>query len=174
MFFRSLLEEVRSRLSNVDRGVTENAAAVDASELRLKSLREQVSQLANVASDYEQNATKLRESDVEGAYNITKEAHAASMEAKQRADATEKIITDSDSIRRKTSEQLEQFENDFNKQFQQNQATLDELTTSVDQLDKKIPSLNTMICGAPGDPCDELCGGAGCGKCGGPSCGDGG
>ena len=26
------------------------------------------------------------------------------------------------------------------------------------------------MCGAPGDPCDALCGGGGCGRCGGESC----
>ena len=29
------------------------------------------------------------------------------------------------------------------------------------------------ICDGAGDPCDSVCGGAGCGKCGGVSCGEG-
>ena len=27
-----------------------------------------------------------------------------------------------------------------------------------------------QVCGAPGAPCDALCGGGGCGRCGGESC----
>ena len=30
-----------------------------------------------------------------------------------------------------------------------------------------------QVCDGRGDPCDSLCGGAGCGKCGGLSCEDG-
>jgi coxsackievirus/adenovirus receptor len=29
------------------------------------------------------------------------------------------------------------------------------------------------VCDGRGDPCDDVCGGGGCGKCGGLSCGDG-
>ena len=30
-----------------------------------------------------------------------------------------------------------------------------------------------QVCGEPGAPCDDVCGGGGCSRCGGPSCGDG-
>ncbi len=33
--------------------------------------------------------------------------------------------------------------------------------------------MRAQVCDGRGDPCDSLCGGAGCGKCGGLSCEDG-
>lgn len=38
------------------------------------------------------------------------------------------------------------------------------------ELENKLPELNDQICGAPGDPCDDVCGGPTCGICGGVSC----
>jgi coxsackievirus/adenovirus receptor len=51
-----------------------------------------------------------------------------------------------------------------------NDKQIDELQSELDKLTAEIPDLNEQICDKRGDPCDSLCGGAGCGKCGGISC----
>jgi len=48
------------------------------------------------------------------------------------------------------------------------------ISSRLDSFRNKIRDLNDIVCDGNGDPCDSLCGGAGCGKCGGSvSCQDG-
>merc|ERR1719412_3246293 len=56
------------------------------------------------------------------------------------------------------------------------QQTLTDVVSSISHLEAKIPDLNHQVCDGQtsvDEPCDQLCGGAGCGKCGGISCLDG-
>ena len=56
------------------------------------------------------------------------------------------------------------------------QQTLTDVVQSISNLEAKIPDLNHQVCDGQtsvDEPCDALCGGAGCGKCGGISCLDG-
>merc|ERR1711923_623231 len=62
----------------------------------------------------------------------------------------------------------------------QSQATntqdLNEVTAEISRLEDRIPQLNKAVCDGETsreEPCDDLCGGAGCGKCGDVSCGEG-
>lgn len=52
-----------------------------------------------------------------------------------------------------------------------------ELNVHVSEIEtiesKKETNLIDQVCGKPGDPCDSLCGGAGCDICGGLSCEEG-
>ena len=50
------------------------------------------------------------------------------------------------------------------------------MTEEIRRLEDRIPELNKAVCDGEtsrDDPCDDLCGGAGCGKCGDVSCGEG-
>lgn len=61
----------------------------------------------------------------------------------------------------------------FNRTQEENEARLAELSDLLDGVEDGMPDLNEQVCDHRGDPCDALCGGAGCGKCGGLSCNDG-
>ena len=61
----------------------------------------------------------------------------------------------------------------FNRTQRENEAKLAELSGLLDVVEEGMPDLNEHVCDNRGDPCDTLCGGAGCGKCGGLSCNDG-
>ena len=53
---------------------------------------------------------------------------------------------------------------------------LNTVTEEITRLEDMIPGLNKAVCDGEtsrDDPCDDLCGGAGCGKCGDVSCGEG-
>ena len=53
---------------------------------------------------------------------------------------------------------------------------LNEVTAEISRLEDRIPQLNKAVCDGETsreEPCDDLCGGAGCGKCGDVSCGEG-
>ncbi|VDP08781.1 unnamed protein product [Soboliphyme baturini] len=171
--FESRLEMVRSKLNTIDHGISEIDANIDSSEEHLNSLIKQTAELKSSISELEQNATRLREADAEGAYNVTKEAAEVSLQAQQKAEATEQLIAQAEAASQQTTKLLNANAQDFDEQFRQNQAVLDELEEKARSLETKIPDLNMMVCGAKGDPCDDLCGGAGCGKCGGPSCQEG-
>lgn len=50
------------------------------------------------------------------------------------------------------------------------------VTDEISRLEDRIPDLNKAVCDGEtsrDEPCDALCGGAGCGKCGDVSCGEG-
>ena len=49
------------------------------------------------------------------------------------------------------------------------------LSGKIRDLEEKVPDINNLVCDGRGTvtDCDALCGGAGCGKCGGISCGGG-
>lgn len=42
--------------------------------------------------------------------------------------------------------------------------------TKLNELNEAVPDMNDKMCDKRGDPCNDLCGGAGCGSCGGLSC----
>merc|ERR1719507_587916 len=55
-------------------------------------------------------------------------------------------------------------------------ADLEDVTGDIRRLEERIPELNKAVCDGEttvDEPCDDLCGGAGCGKCGDVSCGEG-
>merc|ERR1712212_523320 len=57
-----------------------------------------------------------------------------------------------------------------------NTADLEDVKGDIRRLEERIPELNKAVCDGETtveDPCDDLCGGAGCGKCGDVSCGEG-
>merc|ERR1740123_2513509 len=57
-----------------------------------------------------------------------------------------------------------------------NTKDLNEVTNGISSLEDRIPNLNKAVCDGEtsrDNPCDDLCGGAGCGKCGDVSCGEG-
>ncbi|KFD63486.1 hypothetical protein M514_06434 [Trichuris suis] len=167
------IENFLARLNTVDVRSTSLTANVDTAEEHLETLRDEVAELKANVDELEMNVTRLRETDAQGAYNVTREAAQVSLQAQQRADATEKTIGESETERRRTKELLDANLQDFNEQFKQNQAALDRLEQRAQELDAQIPELNLLVCGAKTESCDDLCGGAGCDKCGGPSCREG-
>lgn len=50
--------------------------------------------------------------------------------------------------------------------MQTNEKKLNDLNEKLDSLKKTLPDLNELICDGRGDPCDSICGGAGCATCG--------
>lgn len=86
---------------------------------------------------------------------------------------TEVIISESERNRRRTENLLLHTGDRFNRTQAENEAKLVELSDLLDGVEDGMPDLNEYVCDHRGDPCDTLCGGAGCGKCGGLSCNDG-
>ncbi|VDK28557.1 unnamed protein product [Gongylonema pulchrum] len=170
---RSDINELQAEIDNLRKNVrmslgartTEISSSVDKADVELKSLTAEVEKLSQKSEALKENATLLREADVQGAYNISRESAEKSAAAKRRIDQADTKITNAESERQEAISLLENNQLDFEKQFKENEMVL------LTGFESMLPALNRDVCGAESAPCDQLCGGPGaCGHCGGPSC----
>jgi hypothetical protein len=77
-----------------------------------------------------------------------------------------------ESDRNRAEQLLSEHRRDFDQQFEENQSRLQEIGTSISEIEAAIPGLNREVCGADSAPCDPICGGptTKCSHCGGSSC----
>lgn len=115
-----------------------------------------------------------------GAFNLTLEAYQTSQEAERKANGTSAILGQSETARLEAEKILNANKEDFDQQYKENTAKLKSLEGRMSDLEGLLPDVNRQVCGGsvnggvgPAQQCDDLCGGAGCGTCGGPACGDG-
>lgn len=146
-----------------------------AAQLALNDLRRKSQDLQFQADNLRENATKLQEANVEGAFNITRDAQRRSRASEQRIRETMPILYESERNRRQTERLLDQVAGRYNATIGDNDAAINDLSRQISLLEDKIPNINQMVCDGRGtvSNCDTLCGGAGCGKCGGLSCTEG-
>ncbi|XP_050736724.1 laminin subunit beta-1-like isoform X4 [Eriocheir sinensis] len=160
-------------LGGLELGVDNTSQRIDLAKNALADLRVQAEELRDDAGDLKAKATKLQEGNVEGALNLTRTAGERSRAAQDRVGLTEVIISESERNRRRTENLLLHVGDRFNRTQAENEARLAELSGLLDGVEDGMPDLNEQVCDKRGDPCDTLCGGAGCGKCGGLSCNNG-
>ncbi|EFP07181.1 hypothetical protein CRE_13469 [Caenorhabditis remanei] len=161
---REKLGAIETRISNVTQ-------AVDFAQKDLEHLQKESERVEKATIELEDKASKIKEADVLGAFNITRESGAKSMDAQRRTDAAIGKLAAAESQALRASELLEKNKNDFEKQYLENEAALNEAETLLSSLESYLPRLNEQVCGASSAPCDALCGGPGsCGFCGGQSC----
>lgn len=150
-------------LENVYSGI--NLANVALDDLRNKS-----EQIKSFANDLKANATQLQEANIEGALNLTREAWYKSTSLQALDAETADMNANADRQCRRTEALLNRSTDDFNTLQEENENALDKYQDELLELTAKIPDLNEQICDKRGNPCDNLCGGAGCSTCGGISC----
>ncbi|XP_076373479.1 laminin subunit beta-1-like isoform X2 [Tachypleus tridentatus] len=141
-------------------------------ELALTDLRGRGDNLEMDAESLKNNATQLQEADIEGAFNITKQAQTKSKAAEEQVENAQTVLDQSARLRYETEELLEQEQIHFNRTYDENVALLNNISDQAFSIDAGIADINRMVCDGSGtvDNCDLLCGGAGCRKCGGISC----
>lgn len=137
--------------------------------VEISNLEEKSDKIKLLANDLKENATKLQEANVEGALNLTRDAWS-------RVQSLSDVYSEATELNNEADRQCKRIENLIVKQMENegnllaNDKQIDELQSELDKLTSGIPELNEQVCGKSGDPCDSLCGGAGCNKCGGISC----
>lgn len=57
-------------------------------------------------------------------------------------------------------------EKEYKEMQEHNERSIEEIKNNVTDLYSIIPELNNLICDGKGNPCDTICGGAGCDSCG--------
>ncbi|KPM03150.1 laminin subunit beta-1-like protein [Sarcoptes scabiei] len=133
--------------------------------------------LANKSAELEAEATALKErtftlqeANVEGAYNMTKDAQRRSRASKNLVEESSNILTESETKRRNTELLIDQPKGQHNWTFQEN--ILKGIQQEIAEMESGLPNINHLVCDGFStiDDCDTLCGGAGCGRCGGLSC----
>ena len=172
---RRNLTETQNILTGYDQQMEGINKRILAAQLALNDLRRKSQELQFEADALRENFTKLKEADVEGAFNITRDAQRRSRASEQRIRETMPILYESERNRRQTERLLDQMSGRYNASLGDNDASINDLSRQISLLEDKIPNINQMVCDGRGtvDNCDTLCGGAGCGKCGGLSCTEG-
>ncbi|KAH9510041.1 Laminin subunit beta-1 [Bulinus truncatus] len=165
------LTESTKSLNAVDGDLRATSARVKTGSIAVEKLKEDLKSLKDSANQLRENATKIQIQDVRGAYNKTKEALAESRSAQNKVDATASILAQSARIRNETQKLVDVREQMFKDQIEENSQNLLSLQNDITKLEEGLSDINGMVCGNPDkDFCSLLCGGGGCGKCGGQSC----
>lgn len=160
-------------MDGLDTTVENTSQRVFSVVLSLSNLKAKASDLQIAAQSLKDNATKLQEANVEGALNLTREARQRSQKAQDRVEFTQQPVSDSERQRRRTEALLSRVAPQLGESQQRNAADLADLSGRLAVVERSLPDLNDAVCDGRGDPCDSLCGGGGCGKCGALSCEEG-
>lgn len=136
----------------------------------LDDLRNRSDQIKSFANDLKENATQLQEANVEGALNLTRDAwHRVGLLSTEDIETID-MNANAERQCKRTEALVNRSMEEFESLQKTNEDALDHYHDEIIQLNEKIPDLNEQICDKRGNPCDNLCGGAGCKHCGGLSC----
>ncbi|EDW63810.1 laminin subunit beta-1 [Drosophila virilis] len=154
------------RLSETELNLDEIYNSLSLSAVELEGLQNHSRLVQQLSRELKENGIQLQESNIEGALNLTRHAFervsslsALKDEAKELASNTDRNCKRVETLSNKIKDETDAIAN--------NDMTIAEYRAELSGLTSQIPELNNQVCGKPGDPCDNLCGGAGCGKCGG-------
>lgn len=170
------LKQTTDSLDELDAELGDNQQSILQGSSNLDFLRSESDNLKLNAQDMKDQITRLQEANVEGALNLTREAKRRSEEAAlqvQGIEAAGGMLALSETRRKQTTKTIDSSKDQFDETQSDNQQKLDEVLAQIDNLEGKIPDLNKKVCDGTtsvAEPCDELCGGAGCNQCGGISC----
>lgn len=159
-----------NRLSNIVQNILSNMSIAS---LSLTTVSDKAKALQTSALSLNDNATNLQEKDLKGALNLTREAGENSKKVYLIEKNTSALLLEADRQCRRTEYFLNKENDSFTSAELKNEQERQNLEFTISQLEKKIPDLNHKMCDKGGDPCDDFCGGAGCGRCGGLSCDNG-
>lgn len=147
-----------------------NQADINLVNVTLNDLRSLEDQIKRISNELRDNSTQLQEANVEGALNLTRQAYQKSHILQDLDSMSQSAIANAELQCRRTEQFVNRSMDEYNALRDQNEQQLDQYFNDVKNLTANIPDLNEKICDRRGDPCDNLCGGAGCGQCGGLSC----
>lgn len=161
------------QLDSLDSLLDNMTQRIFVAELALTDMRQRAADVDGLANALEHNSTVLQEANVEGALNLTREARTRAQKAQDRVEFTQQPVSDSERQRRRTEALLSRMALQLSEGQQKNAADLTDLGARLHDMEGNLPELNHLVCDGQGEPCDALCGGGGCGKCGALSCAEG-
>nr|XP_023021103.1 laminin subunit beta-1 isoform X2 [Leptinotarsa decemlineata] len=154
------------KLNKLDGELDDNKQLILIKELKLQTLNTSLGNLKEKIKELENNGTKLQEANVQGALTLIGNAKEKADEAVQKAEHSQKDVKYAEIQCIATSTFINNTEKLYKKQSADNENELRNISAKLEALNKQIPELNNLVCDGHGDPCDSICGGAGCGYCG--------
>ncbi|XP_055695879.1 laminin subunit beta-1 [Lutzomyia longipalpis] len=170
---QNLRKALNGALENIKR--TENYledldSNINLANVELLDLHNRTENIKNLAGDLKRNATQLQEANVDGALNLTRQAYERVLLVNQKEMETQELIENAARQCKRTEILVNRTSDEVRKLSGSNAEALVEYEGILEDLNGRLPDLNELMCGGRGEPCDDLCGGAGCGVCGGLSC----
>ncbi|KAK0173519.1 hypothetical protein PV328_006704 [Microctonus aethiopoides] len=157
------LEDADNQLENVSQ-------RVNLGDVALKKLKNRTNSLHQGAALLKEEAMRLQEANVQGALNVTQQMAEQSRQAEKMANDTTNILADAERYRKNTESLLAKNSATVNNAQERSVESIAKLNDKIISLEKDIPGLNLGMCGDNVTECSNVCGGAGCGTCGGISC----
>ncbi|XP_034940171.1 laminin subunit beta-1 isoform X2 [Chelonus insularis] len=157
------LEEIENQLENVGQ-------RVNLGDVALKKLKNRTNNLHHGAALLKEDAMRLQEANVQGALNVTHLMADQSRQAEKMANETTSVLADAERYRKNTESLLAKNSGTVIEAQERSQSSIAKLNDKLNKLETDIPRLNLDMCGDNVTECSNICGGAGCGNCGGISC----
>ena len=157
------LDEANNHLENLSQ-------RVNLGDVALKKLRNRTNNLHEAAADLRENATRLQEENVLGALNVTQQMAEQSRQAEKMANDSTNVLGDAERFRKHTENLLAKNRASVDEAQERNKESLTKLNEKLKTFRMAVPELNLRMCGDNVTECSSVCGGAGCGTCGGLSC----
>lgn len=151
-------------LDNLQESISQR---VNLGDLALKNMKQRTNSLHQEAEELKENATRLQEGNVQGALNVTLQMAEQSEQAEKVANGTSNILADAERYHRNTDSFLNKNSDAFMNAKDQNSQSIAQLDQKLADFNAAVPYLNQEMCGERVTGCSSLCGGVGCGVCGG-------
>jgi coxsackievirus/adenovirus receptor len=160
------LDEQLGKLQAAEKQLEEIGSSISLQSIALDDLNRKSEEVKQHTVSLRENATKLQEANVEGALNLTRQAHSRVLQLEEENKKIQELNDNAERQCKRTDTYIKKKSDDFARMFKENDEALDKFQDELDSLNAQIPDLNERICDKKGDPCDDICGGAGCDFCG--------
>ena len=179
MDLKRQIEELGNLLRGLEKTLTEYEREAEWTTNRTIAVQDALRDFDNLSNrltllidGLRENATQFQEANVDGAYAIILDSQNRSREAEKRVRDLKPLMLEQESKRRQTDNMLTSMAARYNSSSLQNEAILAALARQIYELEMGVPGINQLVCASSStvSTCDQMCGGALCGKCGGLSC----
>lgn len=167
---RKMLAEAVDELQKSEAQLETVYSDINLANASLNELRSRSDSIKASATELKEKATELQEANIEGALNLTRHAWNRVNLLSDLDHETQELNTNAERQCKRTEALLNRSRDDFIQSNAKNREEITQYSIALNALNEKIPDLNEQICDKRGDPCDSVCGGAGCSSCGGISC----
>ncbi|XP_037959538.1 laminin subunit beta-1 [Teleopsis dalmanni] len=163
------LSAAHQKLIETERNLENIYSSLTLSGVELEALQNQSALVKQLSKDLKENGIQLQESNIDGALNLTREAFNRVLDLSAFKDEAAEYAANTDRNCKRVEALANKLKDDSST-VTANDNLINEYRNELAALTAIIPDLNNEVCDKRGDPCDSLCGGAGCGTCGGLSC----
>ncbi|ERL94756.1 hypothetical protein D910_12030, partial [Dendroctonus ponderosae] len=164
---RSQINETENeKLKILDNSLANIKQNILLTDRKVKAFNDSIVELMRKTKELENNGTKLQEANVLGALTLINEAKSKADRAAHRAEYSKQDISYAENQCKATETFINQTKDTYLRQSEDNENQLQNIREKLHNLNAQIPELNDLVCDGAGDPCDSICGGAGCKSCG--------